>query len=205
MRPLTLDALLAHAEGGGQILDTRTAEMFEAAHVRGAIGVGLDGRYASWCGTVLDSERELLIIADPGRESESTVRLARIGFDSVAGYLDGGMQALADRPDLLASVQRLAPSALADRLASEDPPALIDVRAESEIESGTIDAARNLPLADLGESLDGLDRDRLTVVFCSSGYRSAIAAGMLQAAGFERVGDLAGGYSAWSSGEAAAV
>lgn len=206
LRSLSLDELLAQAEAGGQILDTRTAEQFEAAHLRGAIGVGLDGRYASWCGTVLASDRALLIIADPGRESESTVRLARIGFDSVAGYLDGGMQTLAGHPELLASIQRLAPSALADRLASEDPPQLIDVRAEPELADGTIDGARNVPLTHLAESLDELSRDRMTVVFCSTGYRSAIAAGMLQAAGFASVGDLAGGYGAWSSrGEAAAV
>jgi hydroxyacylglutathione hydrolase len=206
LRPLGVDELLAQSADGAQVLDTRPAEAFEAAHLRGALGVGLDGRYASWCGTVVDTGRPLLIIAEPGRESEATVRLGRIGFDTVAGYLDGGMTALADRPELLASVERLAPSALAGRLAGAEPPLLVDVRAEAELEAGAIDGARNLPLNHLADSLGELPRDRPIVVYCSSGYRSAVAAGMLQGAGFEGVADLAGGFGAWeAAGEAAAA
>jgi hydroxyacylglutathione hydrolase len=199
LRPLSLGELLQLQGEHAQILDTRSAEQFEGAHLRGALNVGLDGRYATWCGTVLDRERPVAIIADPGRENESTVRLGRIGFDLVAGYLDGGMQALSERPDLVAKVERLAPSALAQRLAGDEPPKLLDVRTEQECAGGTIDGAICVPLAHLRDSLPQLQPDEPLAVYCSSGYRSAIAASMLLNVGYERVSDLAGGISAWEA------
>jgi len=199
MRPLPLDELLALQRGGGEVLDSRRAEQFEAAHLRGSLNVGLDGRYATWCGTILDRDRPLAIVADPGREREATMRLGRIGFDIVAGHLESGMQALAECPGLVAGVERLAPSALAERLAEAEPPVLVDVRTEREYAEERIDAARNVPLGRLAERLDELPRERALVVYCSSGYRSAIAASLLLKRGWERVADLAGGIAAWDS------
>jgi hydroxyacylglutathione hydrolase len=199
LHPLSLDELLALQRSGAQVLDTRRAEQFEAAHIAGSLNVGLDGRYATWCGTVLDRERRVAIVADPGREREATMRLGRIGFDVVAGYLEGGMEALAERPDIVAGVERLAPSALAERLVEVPPPVLVDVRTERECADRRIDRARNVPLGRLPERLDELPRERALVVYCSSGYRSAIAASLLLGRGFGRVADLAGGIAAWDS------
>jgi rhodanese-related sulfurtransferase len=196
--------LIALADGGAQILDTRSLEQFEAAHLRGAINIGLDGRYATWCGTVLAPERSIAIVADPGLELESVVRLGRIGFDHVAGYLSGGMAALATRPELVASVERLAPSALTERLRAEDPPLLLDVRTPSEFEQGAIEGSENMPLGRLGEAASTLPRGRPIVVYCESGYRSVIGASLLQSVGFTQVADLAGGMAAWESAPAGA-
>ena len=199
LRPLRLDELLELQRDGVQVLDTRPAEQFEAAHLRDSINVGLDGKYATWCGTVLDRERPIAIIADPGREDEATVRLGRIGFDLVAGHLEGGMQALDDRPDLVTRVERLAPDVLADRLSSDEPPTLLDVRGEQECAAGTIDDATCVPLTHLRESLDQLRDSEPIAVYCSSGYRSAIAASLLLGHGHRRVSDLAGGFAAWEA------
>ena len=200
MRPLSLDELLALRDEGTQILDTRRAEQFEAAHLAGSLNVGLEGRYATWCGTLLDAEQPVALIADPGREEEATMRLGRIGFDHVAGHVEGGMGALAERPDLVAKVERLAPAALAERLADGDPPLPVDVRTEREYEAGDgIEGAVNMPLAKLPDRVGELPRDRGLVAYCASGYRAAIAASVLQAASFERVADLAGGLGAWEA------
>jgi glyoxylase-like metal-dependent hydrolase (beta-lactamase superfamily II)/rhodanese-related sulfurtransferase len=199
LRPLSLAEVLELQEAGTQILDTRPAEQFEAAHLRGSLGIGLDGRYATWVGTLVESDRQLAIIADPGREQESVVRLGRIGFDHVAGYLEGGMAALAERPDLIEQIERLAPSALSARLDlfESERPLLLDVRTESELGGKLIDGALNIPLGQLADRAVELPHDRQLVTYCSSGYRSAIAASLLQADGFERVADLVGGTTAW--------
>ncbi len=200
LKPVTLEALLELQSAGAEILDTRPSEQFEAAHLRGSLNIGLDGRYATWVGTIIDSDQQLVIVADPGREQESMVRLGRIGFDHVVGYLAGGMAALDQRPELIDHVERLAPSAVAERLGDAEPPLLVDVRNEPETDGDLIDGALNIPLGRLTARLDELPRERQLIPYCSSGYRSAIAASLLKARGFERVGDLVGGVAAWNAG-----
>ncbi len=89
LQPLSLEQLLELVENGAQLLDTRDQAAFEGAHVRGALNIGLGGSFATWCGTILDYERPVVLVADPGREIEAATRLGRIGFDTVVGYLDG--------------------------------------------------------------------------------------------------------------------
>src|SRR5262249_40595812 len=106
LQPLTLEQTLELTANGAQLLDTREPAKFEGAHRRGSVNVGLSGSYATWCGTLLDPERPIVLIAEPGRELEAATRLGRIAFDSVAGYLAGGMQSLADRPELVDRIER---------------------------------------------------------------------------------------------------
>ena len=101
LQPLSLAQLRAMVDEGAQLLDTREAAEFDGAHLRGALNIGLGGSFATWCGTLLDPERPVVVIAEPGRELEAATRLGRIGFDRVAGYLVGGMQQLDAAPDLL--------------------------------------------------------------------------------------------------------
>jgi glyoxylase-like metal-dependent hydrolase (beta-lactamase superfamily II)/rhodanese-related sulfurtransferase len=197
LRPLALDDVLELRARGGQILDSRDGVDFDAAHLAGAVNVGLGGSYATWCGTVLDRDRPVVLVAEPGREHEAAVRLGRIGFDIVAGYLDGGMQALADRPELLARVERVTAARLAAQLQSPDPPLVLDVRTEREAGEQRIPGSVNVPLNRLERSLDALPRDRRVVVHCAGGYRSAIAASVLLRDGFGPVADLVGGLVAW--------
>jgi rhodanese-related sulfurtransferase len=211
LRPLTADDVRALQRQGAQILDTREASEFEHAHLAGAVNVGLAGdrarppvgrgssSYAYWCETVLDRERAVVIVADPGREQDAAARLGRIGFDVVEGYLEGGMRRLDSSPDGLARVERVTPGVLAEQLESPEPPLVLDVRTEREWRERHIVASINMPLARITQRLDELPGDRPLVVHCVSGYRSAIAASLLLRAEFGAVTDLSGGIAAWQS------
>ena len=199
LRPLTLEQTLALLAAGAQLLDTRDGAKFEGAHLKGSVNVGLGGSYATWCGTLLDPERAIVLIAEPGREVEAATRLGRIAFDTIAGYLAGGMEALAGEPDLIDRIERITAGSLTEQLVAQAPPLLIDVRAPGEWEQERIDSAVNVPLSRFPERLETLPRDREIVVYCASGYRSAIAAGLLRRDGFPHVADLVGGMAAWAS------
>ena len=197
LRPLALGEALELGHGGAVVLDSRDPADFAGAHLAGSVNVSLGGSYATWAGTVLDRERPLVIVADPGREGEAALRLGRIGFDNVAGFLDGGMQAVDPRPDLLKRIERITAVALAEQLAGPDPPLVLDVRAEPEWREVRIARSLNIPLGQLLGRRDELPDERSLVVHCQSGYRSSIAASLLQREGLERVADLVGGISAW--------
>jgi len=199
LRPLSLEDALALRQEGAQILDTREPADFEAAHLAGTVNVGLGGSYATWCGTVLGRERPVVIVAGPGREREAALRLGRIGFDIVAGYLEGGMQALETRPDLVARVERITAGALSEQLESPEPPLVVDVRTEREWREKRIGDSVNVPLGQLALQLEELPRERPLVVHCATGYRSAIAASLLLREGFSAIADLVGGIAAWES------
>ena len=199
LNSLSLEQALALVGEGAQLLDTRDSAQFEAAHVRGSIDIGLGGSFATWSGTVLDHDRPIVLIAEPGRENEAATRLGRIGFDNVAGYVDGGMQALDATPDLVERTERITAGSLAEQLAGAQPPTVIDVRAASEWEEGRIEGAVHIPLSHLSERLDELPTDGPVVVYCGSGYRSAIAASILLKHGRNDVADLVGGLPAWEA------
>src|SRR5262249_31274316 len=131
VNPMTLDQVLALRAVGAQLLDTRDPGEFAAAHLAGSINVGLGGQYATWAGTVLSREKPIVVVADPGRQQESAVRLGRIGFDHIVGFLQDGLRSLESRPDLTATTERLSPHVAADRLAAGTPLA-VDVRAPRE-------------------------------------------------------------------------
>ena len=199
MNPLTLDTVLALQADGAQILDTRDAGEFASAHLLGSINIGLVGQYATWAGTVLDRNHPIVIIADPGRENESAIRLGRIGFDHVAGYLQNGLQSLESRPELIAFTERLSAQYAAELLASNQPPLAIDVRAPREREQKHIAGSLGLPLNHLLENINMLPKSRPLLVYCAGGYRSSIAASLLQWSGFETVSEIAGGITAWEA------
>lgn len=197
LRALTLDETLQLQREGAQVVDVRAAAEFAARHLRDSINIGLQGSYATWAGTVLDRVRPIVLIAEPGAEQEAAMRLGRIGFDHVAGYLQEGMQALDDRAELVRTGERLTAAGLAEELACEAPPLVLDVRTASERASGQVNDSVHIPLNQLRARLAELPRDRRLVVHCAGGYRSAIAVSLLEQAGFQDVADLAGGYAAW--------
>ena len=199
MNPLTLDAVLALQADSAQILDTRDPDEFAAAHLAGSINIGLGGQYATWAGTVLDRTHPIVIIADPGRENEAAIRLGRIGFDHVAGYLQDGLHSLTSRPELVAFTERLSAPFAAELLSSSQPPLAIDVRAVREREQKHIGDSLGIPLNRLAENLKTLPKDRRLLVYCAGGYRSSIAASLLQRDGFGPVGEIAGGIVAWEA------
>ena len=201
LRPMTLDELLDGQARGAQVLDTREPHHFAAAHLAGSVNIGLGGEYATWAGTVLRREAPIVIVAEPGAEHESAMRLGRIGFDHVAGFLDGGLASAGARPDLIRSTERLSPERAAERIASSAPPLVIDVRKPPEYAAKHIAGATNIPLSHLQERLADISAGRPVLVHCAGGYRSSIAASLLQRAGFQSVGEVAGGITAWEAAD----
>jgi glyoxylase-like metal-dependent hydrolase (beta-lactamase superfamily II)/rhodanese-related sulfurtransferase len=199
LTPLPLDEALHLLNGGAQLLDTRHADAFARGHMSGALNVGLGGTYASWAGTLLDKERPIVLMADGGSEHEAAMRLGRIGFDRIAGFVQGGMDALSGRPDLVERGTRLLPRELARLLESASPPLVVDVRTPGEWQAGHIEGALHVPLNRLRRELERVPADREVVTICKGGYRSSSAASILAASGHRGVRDVIGGMDAWSS------
>jgi glyoxylase-like metal-dependent hydrolase (beta-lactamase superfamily II)/rhodanese-related sulfurtransferase len=199
LQPLSLDDCLELQKKDVQLLDTRDAGEFAAAHLKGAINIGLRGSYATWAGSILDREHPIVVIADPGAERESALRLGRIGFDHVVGYLDGGMASAAHRADLVMETTRLSPERAAEQLDANATIKLIDVRAAGERAASSIERSVHIPLQRLVEDVRYLSRETPVIVHCAGGYRSSTAASLLQREGFTNVSELAGGLAAWEA------
>lgn len=199
LHPLSVDEVVALQSKGAQVVDVREAADYEGAHLRNSLNIGLAGKYATWAGTMLDRTHPIVIVAEHGKEEEAAMRLGRIGLDLIAGYLSGGLGALEKRPDLIARTERITAATLAEQLASDAPPAVLDVRTEKECESGAIDGSLHIPVNHLRSRLAEVSADRPVVVHCAGGYRSAIACGVLEQAGRTNMIDLVGGYGAWSA------
>jgi hydroxyacylglutathione hydrolase len=199
LQGLSLAQVLELRDAGAQLLDTRDPVDFAGAHLRGSVNVGLGGSFATWCGTVLEHDHPVVLLAEPGRETEAATRLGRIGFDNVAGYLAGGMQTLEQEPSLVERLPRVTAAALSEQLEGPDPPLILDVRSEREWDQRHLAQAVNLPLSQLAARMDTLPDDRPLVVHCASDYRSAIAASMIRRDGRPEVSVLVGGLPAAES------
>ena len=194
---LSLGEVLALRDRGAQLLDVREAADFEGAFLPGAINIGLKGKYATWCGSMLSHDRPIVVIGDGENENEAVMRLGRIGFDNVAGYLQDGMQALARSPERIGQLPRTTAAALAAELSSDQPPFVLDVRSPNEWGIVHLDGSHNIPLTHLRDQLGDIPDQRPVVVHCEGGYRSAIACSLLAQAGRTNVTDLVGGIKAW--------
>jgi hydroxyacylglutathione hydrolase len=199
LHPIDLEEVLRMGDAGAQILDVRDPAEYAKGHIAGSINIGLGGQYATWAGTVLDRTKPIVIIAEPGREQEAALRLGRIGFDHVKGYMNGGMEALAERPDLVWPTERASAPMVAEELASTDPPLLLDVRSPREWATKHIEGSVNIPLNHLQERIAEIPRDRRIAVHCAGGYRSSIAAGILHQYGITHLIEMAGGLAAWEA------
>ena len=197
LNPIQLDQLLALQEVGAQLLDTRDPTDFAAAHLTGSINIGLSGQYATWAGTILTRDHPIVVIADPGRENESAVRLGRIGFDHIVGYLKDGLRSIESRPDLTETTERLSPAVAAERVAAS--AVLLDVRTPGEYAHKHVAGSVSVPLNKLIERAGELPTTRPVIVYCAGGYRSAIAASVLHRLGFGHVSEIAGGIAAWET------
>jgi hydroxyacylglutathione hydrolase len=199
LQAIDLDEVLRMGDAGAQTLDVRDAPEYAKGHLAGSINIGLGGQYATWAGTILDRSKPIVIIAEPGREQEAALRLGRIGFDHVKGYLKGGMESLVSRPDLVWPTERLNAPLIADELASANPPLLLDVRNPREWATKHIEGSANIPLNHLQERIAEIPRDRRIAVHCAGGYRSSIAASILHQYGITHLVEMAGGLAAWDA------
>lgn len=197
LHPVDLDEVLRMGDAGAQILDVRDPAEYAKGHIAGSLNIGLGGQFATWAGTVLDRVKPIVIIAGPGGEREAATRLGRIGFDHIYGFLNGGMQALAARPDLVWPTERRSAPIVADELGSTNPPLILDVRNPREWAAKHIDGSLNVPLNHLQERIAEIPRDRKIAVHCAGGYRSSIAASILHQHGITQLIEMVGGLAAW--------
>ncbi|QDV05745.1 Beta-lactamase hydrolase-like protein [Planctomycetes bacterium Poly30] len=201
LRALTLDEVLEEHGSGALLLDVRDPADFAGAHLAGSINIGLNGKFATWAGTLIHPKEKIVIVAEPGTEREAAMRLGRIGLDQVAGYLDGGMGALRSRPELERSIERLTAPGLGERLAEKAPPLVLDVRTDGEREAGRIEGSLHIPLPHLAARVKEIPRDRELAVVCAGGYRSSIAVSLLLGCGFTELADVIGGMDAWGASQ----
>jgi hydroxyacylglutathione hydrolase len=199
LQPVELDEVIHLGDAGAQLLDVREATEYAKGHLAGSINIGLGGQYATWAGTVLDRAKPIVIIAEPGREQEAALRLGRIGFDHVRGYLRGGMQALQEKPGLVWPTERVNAQMVAEELAIADPPLILDIRNPHEWASKHIANSVNIPLNHLQDRIDEIPRNRRIAVHCAGGYRSSIAASILHQQGITNLVEMAGGLAAWDA------
>ena len=182
---------------GAVLVDGRSPEDFAAGHLRQAINIGLDGRYAEFAGSVLPSSVDIVLFTEEGQELEGKNRLARIGFDSVIGYLDRPFEVMFTHQDDVQIASRLTAKAFDERVAELSDLQIVDVRNPGEVAAGTIPNAISIPVGQLPSRLDELDATKPTVVYCAGGYRSSVAASLLRCNGFGDVSDILGGFGAW--------
>jgi hydroxyacylglutathione hydrolase len=190
------DVLARQAEGA-VIIDTREPEVYAWGHLRGSINIGISGRFAEYGGTVVSHDTPIILFGDAPAVAEAKLRLGRIGFDQVIGSLVEPDRVLIDNPDLVERASQLTAGELRQRLESDERTQLVDIRNPGEVKLGSIEGAAPIPLAQLRDRLDELDPESPTVVFCAGGYRSSIAASLLESVGFSDVSDVLGGYGAW--------
>jgi hydroxyacylglutathione hydrolase len=184
-------------DSGAVLVDGRNPEEFALGHLRGAVNIGLEGRYAEFAGSVIPTDADIVLFTEPGQELEGKTRLARIGFDRVIGYVDHPFEAMLDHSDDVGVASRLTAKAFDQRTQELADLQIVDVRNPGEVAAGTIANAIPIPVGQLPARLGELNPAIPTVVYCAGGYRSSVAASLLRRNGFADVSDILGGYGAW--------
>ncbi|HEX9505169.1 MAG TPA: rhodanese-like domain-containing protein, partial [Acidimicrobiia bacterium] len=199
---LTIHDALERQRQSAVLLDTRESAAFATGSLLGSVNVGLEGRYAQYVGSVVRPDEDVVLLAEPGTELEAKVRLSRIGYDRVVGYVDHLYAVFLQHPELVQVSSRLTVGAFDERRRTVPDLQVIDVRNAGEAQDGSVPGASNIPLPVLRDEMETLDPARPTVVFCAGGYRSSIAASLLRHAHFDDVSDVLGGYHAWETAHA---
>lgn len=193
IKPIALNDFLAKSSENGIILDTRHQDDFEKGHIPASINIGLGGQFAIWAATLLDYKTPIYLICDLGKEKESITRLARVGLDNVAGFLDGGFDTYKNAKLPISKVNSIEPEEISNYLKSGYE--LLDVRKPGEFAVGHIDVAQNIHLQELEENLNLIDKSKKYLIHCAGGYRSVIATSILQKSGFTNFVNVHKGWS----------
>jgi glyoxylase-like metal-dependent hydrolase (beta-lactamase superfamily II)/rhodanese-related sulfurtransferase len=197
LTPLSVDAFKQKVNDGAWILDTRAATVFTERFIPGSISIGLEGRFAEWAGNLLPFHQPLVLVTENGMEKETIIRLARVGFDMVQGYLEGGIETwvnAGEHTDLIIDIE-------ADELAMDMPHdsrlEVLDVRKAGEFEAGHVKGAVNVPLDTMMDpvTVATIDDENNLYIHCAGGYRSVIAASLLKRQGYHNMRNILGGYA----------
>lgn len=180
---------------GAVVHDARPAADYTVGHLKGSLSVPFDGRMAETVGSVLKPSDPIIIMAPDGQEQEIAMRLRRIGYDEILGYIPQPEAYLSNHPDSVQQASRLTvPAASA---AMSESVQFLDIRNPGELDAGGIPGAINIPLPQLEDRYTELDPDRPVVIYCAGGWRSSVAASSLRRHGFADVSDILGGFGAW--------
>jgi hydroxyacylglutathione hydrolase len=195
---LTVDDIvhLTKSPSSVVVVDTRSKEAFIDGHIPGSLFIGLEDNFAPWAGTLIkDLTTPLILVCTEGSEVEGITRLTRVGFDHTLGYLQGGIDAWQISGQPYSKLDEMEPEEYAERIAPH-PHILLDVRRKNEFDLAHIQGAWNHPLDYLNQSLSELDKSKEYYLHCAGGYRSVIAASILQRHGFTEVVNIKGGFKA---------
>lgn len=174
------------------ILDVRSKQDFTSSHLPGSIFIGLDGDFAPWVGAIVkETKSNILLVAPEGREEEALIRLGRVGFDQVHGFLKGGVAAWTDSGRKLSRIQVIEAEHIA-----EVEGAIYDVRKDGEFDAGHVFNSKHIPLSIVSENIDAFKTTGKKYIYCRSGFRSLVAASLLQKAGLADIVNVNGGYNA---------
>ncbi|RAU81784.1 MBL fold metallo-hydrolase [Pontibacter arcticus] len=197
LQPLTVAAFQNEINSANAlVLDTRKPQDFAAGFIPKSINIGIDGGFAPWVGTLLpDVHQPIILVADAGREQEVITRMARVGFDNILGFLEGGIAAWTAAGNKTETITSIAADAFAKTYAEDDTIAVIDVRKPGEFAPDHIVNARNLPLDYIQQQLEQFPKGETLYIHCAGGYRSMIAASILKHKGFTDLVEIQGGYA----------
>ncbi|GEP89325.1 Glyoxylase, beta-lactamase superfamily II [Chitinophaga terrae (ex Kim and Jung 2007)] len=197
MKPLSPAEFKAKAKAGAVIVDTRNAVVFGEGFVPGSISIGLEGRFAEWAGSLLPFDQEIILVTPLGKEEETVVRLARVGFDNVVGYLEGSYEAWVAAGEGIDMIITVEPDELAMDLPHDPNLVILDVRKPIEFADGHIKAAINLPLNEMTDpgKMSDLEEHHNLYVHCQGGYRSIIACSLLKREGIHNLRNVEGGFA----------
>lgn len=180
------------------ILDTRKAGDFTKQFVPGSVSIGLEGRFAEWAGSLLPFDKPIILVTEEGQEKESVVRLARVGFSQIHGYLTGGIEGWRQAGEEIDLIIDVETDELAMDLPYDDHLVAVDVRREAEFGDGHVRGAVNIPLNELTDpgSMANIEEHQNLYIYCGSGYRSVIAASLMKRQGIHNLRNVLGGFNA---------
>jgi len=185
---------------GHLILDVRAAWEFGRGHVPGALHIGLGGQFAIWAGSLIPMGTPIVIVAESDQKmDEAVMRLARVGIETVTGYLRGGIDAWREAGLGMAHITQISVDDLHHLIEKESNLQILDVRRPAEYESGHVPRALHAPLSTLQATVSdlGLDPEKPTAVICAGGYRSSAATSILKQHDFKKLLNVTGGTGAW--------
>jgi len=189
--PLSVEEFEKEIQNGATILDARDPDSFEKGYVAGAINIGLNGQYAPWVGALLDAHTPLLFIADEGKEAEAVLRLARVGYENVHGYLQGGIEAWKNAGKKTETIESITATDFVNKINAESN--IVDVRKKGEVEGGMIENAQHICLSKFQDEVKALDKNKHYYLHCAGGYRSMMAASIMKQKGFNNITNVRGG------------
>ncbi len=198
VKPLSPEKAETEIENGALVLDTRAADDFEKGFIPGAMFIGLDGTFAVWVGTLIDIATPLLVVAAPGKEQEAILRLARVGYENVVGFLEGGIDAWKKAGMPIDTVTSVNPDEFAaDVKSGKSKREIIDVRRPGEYDAGHVKGAELFCLTNFSDekNLEKFSPEEPYYLHCAGGYRSVIATSILKAKGFTNIVNVRKGWN----------